>query len=55
MDREKFKELFFKYTNKELGKKLGVSGSTITQYAKRFGLSKPLGRKKGKTKVKFIF
>jgi transposase len=55
MDKEQFKKIYYGNSNREAAKKLKVSPATVSVYAKKFGLSKPLGRGKGRTKIKLIF
>ena len=55
MNQKKFEKIYFGYTNRKAAKKLKIAPSTLVRYAKEFGLSKPLGRKKGSTKLKLIF
>ena len=46
MEKEKFKELYFSMTNKDLASKLNISIPTLMKYAKQLGFRKGRGGSK---------
>lgn len=56
INQKHFEEIYLNNTNAKAAKMLKISTATLVSYAKKFGIKmKGQGRRKGQTKIKFIF